>query len=176
MPAAESALQEEVRALYSDHHGWLYGWLRRRLGCAHNAADVAQDTFLRILASREALLGMREPRAYLSTTARRLIIDRARRQSIEQSYLEELARTAEDSAGHPSSEDIAIVLQALEQIGAALHGLSERAREAFLLHYLEGHTHAAIAGRLGVSTKMVQKYLARALLHCHRARIERAGP
>ena len=72
MPAIQPSLQQQVQSLYSEHHGWLLGWLRKKLSCPHGAADVAQDTFVRIIASRDALFGMREPRAYLSTTAKRL--------------------------------------------------------------------------------------------------------
>ncbi|WP_269147395.1 sigma factor, partial [Herbaspirillum lusitanum] len=39
-----------MHSFYSSHHGWLFGWLRKKLGCTHNAADVAQDTFVRIIA------------------------------------------------------------------------------------------------------------------------------
>lgn len=174
MSVAQCAPQQQtarqLQQFYSDHHGWLYGWLRKKLGCTHNAADVAHDTFLRIIASRDALLGIQEPRAYLTTTAKRLLVDRARRQSIEQAYLGELALAAETMGGHPSPEEILLTLQALEQIGTALQGLSAKARDAFLLHYLDGLTYAAIAGQLGVSTKMVQKYLIQALTHCHRLR------
>ena len=49
----------------------------------------------------------------------------------------------------------------------ALEGLSPRARQAFLLHYLDGEPQAVIATQLGVSTRMVHKYLVQALLHCH---------
>lgn len=73
--------------LYTEHHGWLFGWLRKKLGCPHNAADLSHDTFMRILASRDALGAMREPRAFLTTTARHLIIDRARRRQLEDAYL-----------------------------------------------------------------------------------------
>jgi len=160
-----------VEDLYVDHHGWLQDWLRRKLGCAHHAADVAQDTFVRILASRDALLGMHEPRAYLTTTAKRLLIDRARRQRLEQAYLAGLAQSlASSHPDHPSPEDILVALQALEHIALALEGLTAKARQAFLLHYLDGQTHAEVARHLGVSTKMVQKYLIRALAHCHQAR------
>ncbi|MDD3484875.1 sigma factor, partial [Azovibrio restrictus] len=41
------ATADPLTRLYRDHHGWLQGWLRRRLGNAHEAADLAQDTFLR---------------------------------------------------------------------------------------------------------------------------------
>ncbi len=168
MGAAETDLQRDVHALYSDHHGWLFAWLRRKLGCADNAADVAQDTFVRIIVSRDALLGMREPRPYLATTARRLLIDRARRQKLEQAYLAELARTAEHVDGYPSPEQIHVTVEALDQIGTALGDLPDKVRQAFLMHYLDGDTHRTVAARLGVTDRMVRKYLTRALLHCQR--------
>ncbi len=159
-----------LHVLYADHHGWLLGWLRRRLGCPHGAADVAQDTFVRILASRDALLGLREPRAYLTTTAQHLLIDRARRQALERAYLAELAALADSQPGlGPSPEDTLAALQALQQISAALDGLPPKPARAFLLHYLDGEPQDAIAASLGVSPRMVRKYLVQALLHCHTA-------
>ncbi len=170
MSAAGSPWQQQMHALYDEHHGWLFGWLRRKLGSSDNAADVAQDSFLRILASRDALLGVREPRAFLVKTAQRLLIDRARRQALEAAYLRELSLTVEQLAGAPSPEQILETLQALSQIERALDGLAVKPREAFLLHYLEGESHAFIAERLGVSTRMIQKYLVQALLHCQHPR------
>jgi RNA polymerase sigma factor (sigma-70 family) len=163
---APSNSQEQVHALYSSHHRWLHAWLRSRLGCSHSAADVAHDTFVRIMTSRDALFGMREPRAYLTTTAKRLLVDRARRQAIEDAWLAEAARSGL-AAGHaPSPEETLIAIEALVQISTALDGAPTRVRESFLLHDLEELTHAAIARRLGVSDRMVRKYLVQALLHC----------
>lgn len=158
-----------MHALYSEHHGWLFAWLRRKLGCGQHAADVAQDTFVRILASRNGLLGVQEPRAYLVTTAKRLLIDQARRDLIEKAYLQELALAMSSNQGAPSAQELLEAVQALVQIEAALAGLSAKARQAFLLCYLDGQTHAQIAQQLGVSAKMVQKYLIQALTHCHSA-------
>lgn len=168
MSAAQSTLQQQVHALYSEHHGWLYGWLRKKLSCPHSAADVAQDTFVRIIASHDALFGMREPRAYLSITARRLLVDRARRQLLERSYLAELALVM-DGAGAPSPDELLMAVQALEQIADALAGIAAKARAAFLLHYLDEQPQATVAQQLGVSTRMVQKYLVQALLACRQA-------
>lgn len=170
MSIAESALEQNIAHFYGAHHGWLRAWLRKKLGCPHNAADVAQDTFVRIMASRDALFGIREPRAYLTTTAQRLLVDRARRQALEQAYLAELALSADACEGAPSPEQTLMAVQALAQISAALDAVPARAREAFLRHYLGGDTHAAIASHLGVSTRMVQKYLVQALLQCRRHR------
>lgn len=169
MSAAEPPFQQAIHQLYSDHHGWLFGWLRKKLGCSHNAADLAQDTFARILASRDVVAGMREPRAYLSTTARRLVIDRARRKQIEDAYLQELALTAETLAGFQSPEQILTTLEALEQIAFVLEELGANARQAFLLYFLDGLTQVDIAAQLGISERMVRKHLMNALLHCGNA-------
>jgi RNA polymerase sigma-70 factor (ECF subfamily) len=153
MPVGEPPFQREITQLYSEHHGWLLTWLRRKLGCRHNAADLAQDTFARILNARESVAGIREPRAYLSTTARRLLIDQARRKQIEQAYLQELALTVD-------------ALEALEQIAFILEGMHEYSRQAFVLYYLEEMTQQQIARQLNLSERTVRKYLIQALMHC----------
>jgi RNA polymerase sigma factor (sigma-70 family) len=168
----DSGAQQQFHALYRDHHTWLFGWLRRRLGCSHHAADMAHDTFERLLASRDRLCeprlsSLKEPRAYLTTMAKRLLIDRSRRETLERSYLADLEALAQDLPHYPSPEQLLVAVQALEQICMALEGVSAKARTAFLLHYLDGQTHASVAQALRVSTKMVQKYLIQVLLHCH---------
>lgn len=166
MSSGEPAFQSAISALYSEHHSWLFGWLRRKLGCAHNAADLAQDTFVRILNARESVATLREPRAFLSTTARRLIIDQSRRKKIENAYLQELALTAQALEGFQSPEQILTTLEALEQIAFILEGMHEKARQAFVLYYLDGMTQCEIARQLGLSDRTVRKYLIQALLHC----------
>ena len=166
MSSGEPPFQAAISDLYCEHHGWLLGWLRRKLGCAQNAADVAQDTFARILNARGSVASLREPRAFLSTTARRLIIDQARRKKIENAYLSQLALTAEALEGHQSAEDIIATLEALEQIAFILEGLPEKTRQAFVLYYLDGLNQADIGRQLGLSDRTVRKYLIQALLHC----------
>ncbi|MCU1754912.1 sigma-70 family RNA polymerase sigma factor [Pseudomonas helleri] len=166
MSSGEPPFQAAISDLYCDHHGWLFGWLRRKLGCAHNAADLAQDTFARILNARESVATLREPRAFLSTTARRLIIDQVRRKHIENAYLQELALTAEALEGFQSPEHILSTLEALEHIAFMLEGLQDNVRQAFVLYYLDGLTQSEIARQLGLSDRTVRKYLIQALLHC----------
>ncbi|NWC96322.1 MULTISPECIES: sigma-70 family RNA polymerase sigma factor [unclassified Pseudomonas] len=170
MSASDLPLNQAVHRLYAEHHGWLFGWLRKKLGCPQNAADLSHDTFVRILASRDALGGMREPRAFLTTTARHLIIDRARRRQIEDAYLRELALTVDLlESCQQSPEQILLTLEALEQIAFVLDGLALNARQAFLMHFLEGLRQSEIASRLEISERMVRKHLMNALVHCHHA-------
>ncbi|MQT55787.1 sigma-70 family RNA polymerase sigma factor [Pseudomonas sp. FSL R10-0399] len=166
MSSGEPPFQAAISDLYCEHHGWLFGWLRRKLGCAHNAADLAQDTFARILNARDSVASLREPRAFLSTTARRLIIDQVRRKHIENAYLQELALTAEALEGFQSPEHILSTLEALEHIAFMLEGLHDNVRQAFVLYYLDGLTQSEIARQLGLSDRTVRKYLIQALLHC----------
>jgi len=51
IPAAlgDSVRQQTLTAMYREHHGWLQGWLRRKLGCSQHAADLAHDAFIRVL-------------------------------------------------------------------------------------------------------------------------------
>ena len=159
---------ESLDSLYKGYHGWLLVWLRRRLDCPHNAADMAQETFIRLLTAG-AYVTPHQPRAFLATVARRLMIDRGRRQKLEQAYREELARHIESLEQVPSPEQVLTAVQALEHIARALDRMLPRARQAFVLRHLEGLSHAQIAEQLNVSTKTVQNYLVQALLHCHAA-------
>lgn len=163
MSAADPSPTDALHSLYRHHHGWLHGWLRRRLGCAFDAADLAQDTFVRVLARDEAAR-IREPRAYLATIAHGLMVNHLRRRDLERAYLEALAQSPPATA--PSPEARALVLEALCEIDAMLDALPAAVRRAFLLCQLEGLPHADIAARMGVSVSSVRQYIARALRHC----------
>lgn len=160
-PTASSAL---LHTLYCDHHGWLKGWLRQRLGDREQAADVAQDTFLRLLVSGR-LPGQQEGRAYLTQIARNLVIDQWRRQRIERAYLQSIAHLPEPET--PSLETRALILETLMQIDAMLDRMPDKVRSAFLLSHFEGLSYGQIAERLGVTVSSVQKYMTRAIQACY---------
>ena len=152
-----------LTTLYSEHHGWLYGWLRGKLGNRAEAADLAQDTFLRLLGKREAA-PLREPRGYLATIARGLLIDRYRRQALEQAYLEALAQQTEPAT--ICAETHAIIIETLLAIDRLLDRLGARTRTIFLLAQIEELSYVEISRRLGVSLPTVKKHLVRAYTEC----------
>lgn len=163
--ATEGMLRQRMlHRFYADHHGWLNGWLRRQLGCSQRAADLAQDTFVRVLSKDDDMAAIREPRAYLHTIAKGLLINHWRRRQIEQAYLDALALQPEPVV--PSPESQALIVETLLRIDAMLAQLPTRVRSAFLMSQLHGMTYAAIATELGVSERMVKKYMAQAMLHC----------
>jgi len=152
--------------LYLDHHGWLLRWLRRRLGCAHNAADLAQDTFLRVLARRDerTALDARQPRSYLRVIAHGLVVDHFRRRALEQAYLEALAALPEPVSISPEEREI--ILETLDRIDAMLERLPPKVRQAFLLSQVDGWAYDRIAERIGVSVRTVKRYMREAFEQC----------
>lgn len=153
-----------VESLYGDHHGWLLGWLRRKLGHSGDAADLAQDTFVRVLGRPREIEEVREPRAWLTTIAHGLVVDHVRRRTLERACLEAIAALPEPQA--PSPETQMLLIESLVRIDAMLDGLPSKARSAFLLSRLDGLGYAEIAQRLDVSLSSVEKYMATAIRHC----------
>lgn len=162
-----STAGQQLHQLYSAHHGWLTAWLRRRLGCSHNAADFAQDTFMRLLVAERADClpsDLHEPRHFLVTVAKRVMVDHFRRRALEQAYLQALVQ-------QPHAEDISpetrlLMVETLLALDAMLDGLGSKVKQAFLLSQLEGLGYAEIAQRLEVSVSSVTKYMAKATEHC----------
>ena len=189
----------KTQALYQEHSGWLNSWLCRTLRCPDNASDLAQDTFVRILSldsdsaknsvvnkhtstpselsttkplntSAKDIFSLKEPRAWLLTIAKRLLIDKSRRYKLEQAYLAELTLSVESNDlqfSAPSAEQLLIALQTLELITQTLETLADKPKKAFLLRHIDGLTHVDIAKKLNVSPPMVRKYLVQSLVACH---------
>lgn len=151
------------KALYANHHSWLNHWLRKKMGNQSDAADLAQDTFLRVLLSEEADK-LEEPRAFLTTVASGLLSNFYRRKKLEQAYLDALLHLPEAEA--PSPEAKAIMLETLVEIDGLLDGLPYKVRKAFLLSQLDGVSQLEIAVELGVSISTVKRYIVQAVEQC----------
>ncbi|MGY2258089.1 sigma-70 family RNA polymerase sigma factor [Pseudomonas sp. SDO55104_S430] len=164
MSDAAMPKEQTLHDLYRDHRGWLENWLRRRMGNACDAADLSQDTFLRLLASSQRIADLHEPRAYLLTVGKRLLSNFYKRRSLEQAYLEALASLPEDCV--PSPEQRWILLETLQALDELLDGLPRAVRRAFLWSQLEGLSYQQIAERLQVSERTIKRYMAQAYEHC----------
>ncbi len=157
-----------VHTLYNDHYSWLRSWLGKNLGNYADAADLAHDTFVRVL-SKNDVGTLETPRAFLRTVARGLVIDHWRRKALENAYCESIARLSEDEV--PSAESRVMIMELLERVACMLEGLKPRVRMAFLLVQCQGVSYAQAAGQLGVSQRSAERYVAEALYHCYMLRI-----
>lgn len=154
-----------MEAMFREHHGWLHGRLRRRLANASDADDVAAETFLRV-AEDGGRSDIREPRAFLTTLAKRVLFGLWRRRDLEQAYLDTLRHMPQALALSP--EEHALMLDAIQHIDRALGSLPAPVKAAFLLSRLDGLAYPDIARQLGVSLATVERHMQRALLHCLR--------
>jgi len=100
---------------------------------------------------------MREPRAYLTITAKRLMLDRVRRQRIEEAYLSELAILAEMAPVGFTPDQVLEALQALELISKVIEGVTPKAREAYLVatYGVNNKKNCALRHKLQIYTSQV---------------------
>lgn len=159
--------RSDIEHLYRRHRGWLHQWLSGQLGCPHRAADLAQDTFIRLLL-KEATQSSDQPATLLKTIARGLVIDHWRRSAVEKAYLEALATLPPQCT--PSPEQQIQAREALQRVDAMLEGLKPQVRNAFLLYRLAGLEHHQIAEQMGVTVRSIERYVASAMLHCYHLR------
>lgn len=162
-PAIAPNRLEPLHLMYTGHHGWLVQWLRRKLGNAGDADDLAQDTYIR-MAGAATMPQPEEARPYLVQIAKNLMIDLHRRRTLEAAYAEALASIPEQVA--PSHETTMEVLQTLAAIDSALGKLPEKVRETFFLSQFDGETYSAIAERLGIAVATVRKHMMTATKAC----------
>ncbi len=158
--------------LFRQHNGWLTKWLGRQRWTVAAPEDLASDVFLALL-QMPAIGSVREPRAMMTTIARRLILDARRRNDLQRAYEAELALMPE--ALEISAEERLIVVQALKAIDAMLLRLSTKARTAFLMSQIDGLPYAEIAAELKVSVSMVRKYVAQGLRAAYYAEVTAAA-
>ncbi len=154
-----------VTTLIREHHTGLLQFLRRRLRRREDAADVAQETYVRML-QYEGSSQIRSPGSLLYRVAINVANDLGR---------SELARGGGNSSSlddqelvspEPSPERSLAAQQDLNVLLAVIEGLPPRCRQVFLLSRVHELSYPQIAERCGISVKMVEKHISHALAIC----------
>jgi RNA polymerase sigma-70 factor (ECF subfamily) len=158
-----------VSALFREHNRMLVGYLRSRLGSEQEAKEVAQEAYVRVLQLHEpgapGLL-----RAYLFKTAANLAVDRLRHRRVQQRSEEQSQLFEELNATGGELDDPAEQLLAREQADQLLRFLQElpiKCQQVMNLHRFEGISQRDVAVRLGISERMVRRYVTYAMVYCH---------
>ncbi|KAF1066586.1 MAG: putative RNA polymerase sigma factor FecI [Pseudomonas citronellolis] len=158
----------DLKALFLRHARQLQTYLLRRTRDPQLAADLAQESFLRL-----AEQGHREAPenvdAYLYRTARNLAIDHYRQELRRKTDALPNEQLSDIVADQPGPEESAVDANALDRLRRIVAELPPRTQEIFRLNRLEGLTHAEVAQCLAISESSVQKHLARALAHVMQA-------
>jgi RNA polymerase sigma factor (sigma-70 family) len=160
---ALSSAEEQGDANLLHYQKTIRHFFFRRVPAQWDVEDLVQESVARfIVASRRDSL--QQPLGYLFRIARNLLIDHARRDAVAvpvtnapEEELQVAVRAEQEDALH-----LADLQSALD---AALDELPLKCREAFILRRFHAMDTPAIAERLNVSHRMVQKYLIRAMEH-----------
>ena len=158
-----------VSELFREHNRVLVGYLRSRLGSLQEAKEVAQEAYVRVLQLHEpgapGLL-----RAYLFKTAANLAIDRLRHRRVRQRSEEQPQLFEELNTTGGELDDPAEQLLAREQADQLLRFLQElptKCQQVMNLHRFEGISQRDVALRLGISERMVRRYVTYAMVFCN---------
>lgn len=159
---------EQTRWFVSEvhpHEGRLRSYLQGAFPGLRDVDDVVQESFLRIWRTA-TLQPIASAKAFLYTAARRLAIDRLRRNKrspiVAVTDVERLSvpdGRADAAAATQRAEAVALLVEAVE-------ALPSRCREIFILRRLQGVPQREIAARLGLSEQTVQVQAARGMRKC----------
>lgn len=151
----------DLQNLFISHAREIDRFLRRRGHTPDTAADLTQDTFVRLMTATPR--GTDDnPRAYLHQVARNLSVDLQRRERlVEHVDLpdQEFRRIADQS---PSPETVVYDRQRLAIIEKALLELPDKTRRAFEMHRLGERTMSDVAAELGLSVSRTWTLISRA--------------
>lgn len=155
----------ELEALVERYGVALRSFIARRLYDRSEAADLAQEVFLRLLKRRQDA-PIDNIEGYLFQIAANLLRERGRQTASRAAAPAiELSPELLGEGEEHSPERILLGKEAYRQVLAALQELPERTRTVFILSRFEDLTGAEIARRLGVSASAVEKHMMRALQH-----------
>lgn len=151
----------------------LLHFMRRRVRDGETAADLTQEALLRMLAYRDAP-DIACHASLMYRIAWNLLREhwRTQRRHHASSHvpLDLVEPLLADAA---SVEDIFDARLALHRLSSqALDTLPPKCLKAFTLHRADGLTYPEIAAAMGISVKMVEKHISRALAKC-RAEVDR---
>jgi len=157
-----------VGRLFAEHRAALQSFFRRRIRSKADAADLAQEVYVRMLRIRD-LGAIRSPVSYLYTVANNLVKEHAvldRRQASGIDIDEAPAHAELETL--PAFDGEFDATRRLARLGVVLKQLRPKCRAAVELRFTQGLSYRAIATHLEVSPQMAKKYVAQALGHCRR--------
>jgi RNA polymerase sigma factor (sigma-70 family) len=159
--ASPLRIQEIIR----NHHGALIKFLRRRLSIAEDAEDVAQETYIRMM-RYDGSSELNSPTAMLFRIAVNVANDHGRaalaRRAKHHSKVDDVELTSE----MPSAEREVLASQTLDLLLDTIEQLPPKCKQVFLLSRASDMTYPEIAVHCGISVKMVEKHISRAIAAC----------
>jgi len=163
---------KRIAELFESHNRALMRFLTWRLKSSHEAKEIAQEAYVRML-QLDTPGGISYLRAFLFKTAANLAADRlksaTRRERLDQlKFFGESESTPSPEAGVAAEQELAAVLALVDRLPA-------KCRYAFLMHRFYGHDLSEIALLMNLSERMVRLYIERAVVFCQEEMLKAGG-
>lgn len=154
-----------VARLVAEHGEDLLRFLARRVRCAADARDLAQEAYVRLLRLERKDL-IRDPQAYIYRVAANLLHEFELKRRADAAGIKQWTddQAIDDTA--PSADRGADAMYIGAKLREVLDELTPKCRAVLILHRRDGMTYEEIGELLDISPSMVKKYLAIGLRHC----------
>jgi RNA polymerase sigma-70 factor (ECF subfamily) len=154
--------------IFFRYHGRLVLFARKFTGDLTVAQDIVQDAFLTLWEKSESITILDSPKAYLFQAVRNKALNYNRHLQVRQSVREDLISkiaTAEKMIYSDFNDPFYSLLeQEMEQkIEILIDSMPEKCREVFKMSRHDHLKNKEIADKMGVSVKMIEKYISKAL-------------
>lgn len=163
----------ELEQVYLANRDELTKVIRRRVG-PDDAADLAQDLYLRLSRLAGRLPNAREARLYLLRMAQNIGKDHIRLNQNRARLLQGVACLYEDMSD-PTADDVIAARQEVMKLERAMTELTDRQRDALRRSRILGQPYSEIAEAWGVSVRTIELDMAAALRHA-RAKVRGEAP
>ena len=160
--------RDELARHFEAYRREILGFLRGRVNNAEQAEDLLQQVFLKVL-KRSDLTEIKNPEAYLRTTARHVLADFYRHQGARDHGLVLDFKDFQQADDRWSPDRSQQSRDFLNGLATVLESLSPQVRKAFVLSRVYGYTYAEIGQALSISPRTVEKHVAKGLARCFEA-------
>ncbi len=165
--AADLTRSELVARVFVRFQRSLLRYLRDLLARREDAEDVAQETYLKLMGAASLETSELRVRAFMFKVATNLAYDRFRQRRTRGVQDDaELAALPDET---PAADRVVALEQGVALVERTLLALPARCRHVFLLRVSHEWSYGAIAERLGVSKRTVEREMQHALDACQRS-------
>lgn len=159
----DAAQRAFLTLLFNKYRGALLRHVQRFASSKEDAADLVQDTYLRVMGRISMSRFDGEARAYLFQTATNLARDHYRRQKFRSHTPLDEAPEDNLETDEPSAEQIISADQVNAALRVAIREMPEDARAVFLLARSRDLSYDDIAKRLRIGRRTVERRVAEAV-------------
>jgi RNA polymerase sigma factor (sigma-70 family) len=168
--SSEVRAAARIDALYERHGNELRRFLVSRLRNRSDIDDCIQETFINVWRQEVRGTLRHDTRGYLFTTAMNVARDIGRRgRARKEAQQEPLSDYSDSISTSDDGDRLLSSRECLRLVESELANIKPSARKVFLLHHVSQMSFEDISRHLGISTRTVEREMARALTHLQAA-------